>query len=230
MTLLAIETATTVCAAAVVRDGAVIAEASRNEKYIHAETLMVQIDAVLRDAGAAPQSLDAIAVSIGPGSFTGLRIGLSVAKGLAFALDKKLVAVPTLHALASGSLAAVRLQPADCLLAALNARREEVYAEYFKIEEGNVISCEGVHDMSLQTLLDNAPGERIVVTGDAQATIRAFVPPSDGRWEFVPEAAALCTAGSVGLVGESMYARNECADVATLEPMYIKEFLFRQNN
>jgi tRNA threonylcarbamoyladenosine biosynthesis protein TsaB len=78
--ILGIETATAVCAAAVAGGGHVFAESSLEEKYIHAERLMSMVDEVLRESGRSLAALDAIAVSIGPGSFTGLRIGLSVAK------------------------------------------------------------------------------------------------------------------------------------------------------
>jgi tRNA threonylcarbamoyladenosine biosynthesis protein TsaB len=228
MRLLAIETATTVCAAAVVADGKVLAEASLNEKYVHAEMLMLQVDAVLRDASAPPNTLDAIAVSIGPGSFTGLRIGLSVAKGLAYALGKKLIAVPTLRALALGTQSRIALHAGEILLAALNARRDEVYAEYFSHKEGGLVSLNPVCDLTLSKLRSDAPDGHIIVTGDAVGTIAGFIGSADSRWRFLSANNVQCTASSVGLLGATMAARGEFADVATLEPLYIKDFLFRQ--
>ena len=100
MIVLGIETATAVCAVALVDDDVVRAERRYEIPQAHSEKLMECVDDCLKSAGLALSSIDGIAISIGPGSFTGLRIGLSVAKGLAFATDKPVVGVPTLEALA----------------------------------------------------------------------------------------------------------------------------------
>src|SRR5712692_6734191 len=100
MIVLGIETATAVCGAAIVEDAGVRAEASIEAEHIHSEKLISLIDEALNRATIPFSSIDSVAVSIGPGSFTGLRIGLSVAKGLVYAGGKSLAAVSTLEALA----------------------------------------------------------------------------------------------------------------------------------
>ncbi|HEX9007418.1 MAG TPA: tRNA (adenosine(37)-N6)-threonylcarbamoyltransferase complex dimerization subunit type 1 TsaB, partial [Bacteroidota bacterium] len=135
MTILGIETATTVCAAATVRDGTVIAEDSLDERYIHAERIMGFVEKAVTAAGGL-HTIDAIAVSIGPGSFTGLRIGLSVAKGLAYAADLKIVAVPTLEAIAWRLLRAGAVAPGERILTVLPARRGEAFGAYYRVVGG----------------------------------------------------------------------------------------------
>ena len=99
MNILGIETSTRAAGVAVVSDGKILAEVIQESKSPHSETLQVQIEEVLKNSGVA-EKIDAVAVSIGPGSFTGLRIGLAAAKVLAYAWQIKIIGVPTLQAMA----------------------------------------------------------------------------------------------------------------------------------
>jgi tRNA threonylcarbamoyladenosine biosynthesis protein TsaB len=135
--LLALETATPTCGVALLRTGdeadgsaTVVAEAHLHRPRVHGARLAPLVRDVLAHAEASPAALDAVAVSEGPGSFTGLRIGVSTAKGLAWAAGAALVGVPTLEALAA-TLAPVAA-PGDRLVAALDARRDDVYAAAFR--------------------------------------------------------------------------------------------------
>jgi tRNA threonylcarbamoyladenosine biosynthesis protein TsaB len=228
--VLAIETATSVCAAAVVNEGAVISEASLNERYVHAEKLMTQVDAVLEQAGLVLNQLDGIAVSIGPGSFTGLRIGLSVAKGLAYAAGLHIIPVPTLQALAQRVVDAQVVLPGERILAALDARRDEVYAEFFGVKDGYAESLGKPSDVSVATLMNDLSAGTVVVTGDARSKLQPAPKREGFQWKFVADDLARCSAGSVGLLGVSLMARGEVVGAATLEPLYIKEFFFRQHS
>jgi tRNA threonylcarbamoyladenosine biosynthesis protein TsaB len=228
MTVLAIETATTVCATAVVRDGSILSEASLNEKYVHAEKLMTLVDSVLTQTGVVLDQVDGIAISIGPGSFTGLRIGLSVAKGLSFAVGKKLVRVPTLHALAQRAVDEAVVSEGEFILAALDARRDEVYCEFFSVSDGQLHSLAEPLDMLVSNVAGAAPEGRIWVTGDARSKFLPVLNDAHSHWSFVPEGISCCRAGTVGLLGEGLMMKGETTDVATLEPYYIKEFFFRQ--
>jgi tRNA threonylcarbamoyladenosine biosynthesis protein TsaB len=101
--ILQIETATTSCSVALAKDGEVLAFKEIDQRNIHAEVITVYIDEIIKQSNITYNRLDAIAVSCGPGSYTGLRIGVSTAKGLCFALDKPLIAVETLAAMAKGA-------------------------------------------------------------------------------------------------------------------------------
>src|ERR1700744_5768445 len=100
--ILQIETATTVCSVALANQGKILAVKQLNERNVHAEAITIFIQDVLNEGGVKYEDLHAVAVSCGPGSYTGLRIGVSTAKGLCFALDKPLIAVETLQAMAQG--------------------------------------------------------------------------------------------------------------------------------
>lgn len=230
MKLLAIETATTVCATAVIEDSEVKSEAALDEKYVHAEKLMTLVDKALVQAGCALGDVDGIAVSIGPGSFTGLRIGLSVAKGLSFAVGLNIIPVPTLHALALRSINFNLALPGEQVLAVLDARRDEVYAQLFRVEGGTAVPSGEPRDVSVGTLCHDVPEGTIVVTGDGRTKLRAVLNPGDGRWRFVPDDLARCSAASVGLLGVALMADGGMVEATTLEPLYIKEFFFRQHS
>lgn len=221
MKVLGIETATLVCAAALVDDGRILGEEHTVERNVHAENIMRLIDSVMQRTGIAPDAVDAIAVSAGPGSFTGLRIGFSVAKGLCFALDKPLVAVPTLEALARRAVDA-GLVGTEFLLPALDARRDEVYCRLFRLA-GNGLQAEwSERDMTVDNLARALAGRSVSVTGDGTVKIR-----SSGRLAhaaYISEPYSLCSAASVALTGWEMALRGMFALVATAEPIYVKEF------
>ncbi|MHB1991178.1 tRNA (adenosine(37)-N6)-threonylcarbamoyltransferase complex dimerization subunit type 1 TsaB [Metallibacterium scheffleri] len=195
MILLALETATDQCSAALYRDGTVYAR-SLHAPRRHAELLLPLLDQLLAEAGVARSAIDAIAFGRGPGSFTGVRLALSVAQGLAFALDRPVLPVSTLAALA---LDAPR--EAHDILAVLDARMGEVYVGAFR----------RVGDTALQTL-----GEETV--GPA-AALRV---PAAGAWFGIGSGwgvyaeALRVRLGDAGLSGVDAAAQPQAASVARL--------------
>ncbi len=111
MIILGLETSTAVCSVGLFRDGLPEIERSIRESHIHSEKLLSLVQEVIQAAGVSLDRVDAIAISIGPGSFTGLRIGLSTAKGLSFALDKPIVAVATFEAMAEERAVSIHRRP-----------------------------------------------------------------------------------------------------------------------
>src|SRR5580698_2134381 len=107
-TILCIETSTAVCSTALAVDGKIVALQESTQLHIHAEKLVVFINVVLEQAGILISTLDAVAVGTGPGSYTGLRIGTSTAKGLCYTLEKPLLAISTLKAMALASAAIIK--------------------------------------------------------------------------------------------------------------------------
>jgi tRNA threonylcarbamoyladenosine biosynthesis protein TsaB len=219
--VLGIETATAVCGTAVVKDGTLRGEAHVSEKHMHAERIMQLIDDTLRTSGIAIRHVDALAVSIGPGSFTGLRIGLSVAKGFAFALEKPIVAVPTLRALAQRAADAQAVSTLF-ILPAIDARRDEVYCQMFR-REGDGLWAEGEEREYRVGALVEQYGEReITVTGDAVQKVKTVA--HRGCWRFIENELAHCSAATVARLGSQMLLRGDVADPTLLEPTYLKEF------
>jgi len=225
MNVLAIETATAVCAAAIVDEKRVRAERTLVEKHIHSEKLLSLIDDVRKQAG----DYDAIAVSIGPGSFTGLRIGVSVAKGLAFALDMPLVAIPTLEALAWRAVHEGFARDGDEIVAMIDARRNDVYAALHRVQNKCLTAVWGPEALSLEALVARLPQHhRVVLMGDAVAKfvrLFGFLLNDESRFHIPEEAHRLCSAAAVGLIGIQRALRQDFANRSTLEPLYVKEFV-----
>ena len=153
--VLNIETSTTNCSVALSKSGSIVAFKEDNSLgYSHAERLHVYIDEVLQTAKVSIDQVDAIAISKGPGSYTGLRIGVSAAKGLSYALDVPLISVPTLEALAHQVDA-----PKGAVVAMLDARRQEVYSAIFDdhFSELRATEAEVLTPESYQELLESSP-------------------------------------------------------------------------
>jgi tRNA threonylcarbamoyladenosine biosynthesis protein TsaB len=225
--ILGIETATIVCGAAFVADGRVLAEHQVMERNVHAESILRLIDAVLKQSQMHFADIDAVAVSIGPGSFTGLRIGLSAAKGLAYSADKPLVAVPTLLALAQRAVDTGTVTT-PFILAALDARRDEVYCQLFRVHGGSIRAEWKEGDTTLAKLLAELAGRSVTVTGDAIAKIKSL--DSQCSFKFVDETLARCSAAVVARLGGQFAEQGNFADIGKIEPTYIKDFYTRISN
>ncbi len=227
--VLGIETATVVCAAAVVSDGTVRSEAWRGEARVHAEKLMGLIASVLRESGIGPADLAGVAVSIGPGSFTGLRIGLSVAKGLVYGAGCRLVAVPTLEALAQRAVDEGAAKMGTLIVPVLDARRDEVYCQLFHADAGRTIPEGDARDWTLAALVREIGTREVLVTGDAADKLKRFLQerPEQREYRFAPPSTAQCSAVQVAMIGERLLARGATEDPALLEPRYIKEFFLK---
>src|ERR1700743_3850687 len=129
--ILQIETATTVCSVALSEDGSVLSYKELEQRNVHAEIITLFIDEVLKTVDKQYQDLNAVAVSCGPGSYTGLRIGISVAKGLCFALDIPLIAIETLEGMTDGMISQNNIDDHTLLCPMIDARRMEVFTAVF---------------------------------------------------------------------------------------------------
>lgn len=231
MSVLGIETATTVCGVALVQEGILLAERWVDQRSVHAERLLGFVDDVLGEASLLPGDLEGVAVSIGPGSFTGLRIGLSTAKGLSMASDLPLVAVPTLDALASRC--ASPAIAGEHVLAALDARRDEVYARLYLAGEKHLTPCGDVRDRMVNDLVRDLPPGRLILTGDAREKVARAIRAAGGRGSegiiVAGDERALCSAHAVAVLGERLLRFGSIADPRTLEPLYIKEFVHQRS-
>ncbi len=219
MKVLAVETSTMLGGVAVVdRKMGLVAEMRLNVKTTHSERLMTAIDNVLRQSELDLGDIDAFAVAIGPGSFTGLRIGLSTVKGLSYATGKKIVTVPTLEAFAWNF---PYCPYPVCLM--LDARKAEVYAAVFKWEEGGFRRL--VPEMSIRPddLLGSLEGvvlfagEGVSLYGTKIAEImkeRALIASPQ---TMVPSPA------NVAMLGLDKAERGEYADASDQAPYYIRK-------
>jgi tRNA threonylcarbamoyladenosine biosynthesis protein TsaB len=194
---------------------------------MHSERLMTQVDEVLRAAGCSAGSLDGVAVSSGPGSFTGLRIGMSVAKGLAYAHDIPLIGVSTLEALALHAAAGAGVVPGETVLAVLDARRDEVYCQMFLAGPGGVQADGDVCDLTVREVRTRLAGKKVLGAGDAVDKVFGPVGSREAGWRGAGGTAATCSAVEIALLGGRMLAEGRRDDPVTLEPRYIKDFFLR---
>ena len=213
--LLCIETATTNCSVALSVNGSVIAlKEDRSNRYSHAEQLHVFINLVLEEAGVGKEQLDAVVISKGPGSYTGLRIGVSAAKGLCYALDKPLVSVSTLRALAG------QVKGTDFIIPMLDARRMEVYAAVFgaQYELLRETQAEIVDESSFEEYLQQGPTTFI---GSGVEKFQKLVTHENAK--YVKD--AMPSASDLVPIAEEKFMKRDFEDVAYFEPYYLKDFV-----
>lgn len=244
MKILAIETATAVCGTAVVENGQGIAGRSVEALHVHSEKIISLIDDVLSASRLHINEIDGIAVSIGPGSFTGLRIGLSTAKGLAYAAGKPVVPIATLESLAWNVVRNVNIEHGSLVFPMIDARRNEVYAAGYRYEDKKLVEVLPARVLSTGELYEVLEGEtrarpvqpfgRFVLAGDGAEKFHRFVvsthPQSAPRLIIVPREHRICNATTLGILGEQRLERGESVDLASLEPYYLKEFTSTMNS
>ena len=221
--ILQIETATSSCSVALAKDGAVMAFKQVNERNLHAEVITRFIEEVITTANINYQQLDAIAVSCGPGSYTGLRIGISTAKGLCFALDKPLIAVETLAAMALGVISYDGYVPDKNMLLCpmIDARRMEVFTAIFNTG-GNKIqptSATIIDENSFSGLLSD---NKILFFGDGAEKCRAVLSENPNAI-FLPD--FVNSAVHLTQIALDKFKKLEFEDVGYFEPYYLKDFI-----
>jgi tRNA threonylcarbamoyladenosine biosynthesis protein TsaB len=203
---------------AVLEGEALLAEISTFDERVHSERLLPAIDQLLRIAELSLEQIEAFAVSIGPGSFTGLRIGLATVKGLAHGSDRPAVAVPSLAALTLAAAGA-----AGPVAALLDARRDEVYAVCLEGpgEIGSPLVPEAVFDAA--ELAAALPESCTVVVGeDAEGVASAAAERGDGGMVLLPAVLGRARAFHTGLLGARLLARGEGRPAADLVPRYVR--------
>lgn len=215
--ILNIETATTNCSVSVADNGKTLAhKEDYSQGFSHAERLHIYIDEVLRMADISKDSLDAIAVSKGPGSYTGLRIGVSAAKGLCFALDIPLISVPTLESLASQVV-----QSDGIIIPMLDARRMEVYSAVYAaapLEQIRETQAQILDETSFSNYLKDS---KVYYIGTGVAKSKDLITHENAL--FIEN--KLPSAINMSLLSYTKFKARDFEDVAYFEPYYLKDFI-----
>ncbi len=218
--ILCIETATKNCSVALSDKGAILAfREARSDQYIHSEKLHLFCKEVMQEAGKHLNDLDAIAIGIGPGSYTGLRIGLSAAKGFAFTLQIPLVSANSLEILAVGYLANNPLQVGELLFPMIDARRMEVYTAAFSSEGA---AMEEVKALVIdENSLEAYEAKQLILIGDGAAKCKDVLEAKAVKIAepIYPNAMMLST------LAQQKLTNGVIDDIAYLEPFYLKEFI-----
>lgn len=213
MPILAVDTATLVSSVAIATSDTLVAELTIQTRKTHSERLMPHIASLLEMAEIAQTSLKAVAVSIGPGSFTGLRIGLATAKALTYALNIPLIGVPTLAALAFSCPV-----PGVILAPMLDAQKGNVYLGLYEWREDTVYEVKPPQVVAFaqaQAELANLDKPALMLGEAAVMHKGDIVHP-------VPPHVVMPRAGSVAVMAQAMYGQGIRHDIASLEPLYIR--------
>ena len=215
--ILSIETSTSICSVAIHEQGELLALAEIKEPGAHAEKLLLLVDEVFEKAGLSFGDLDAVAVSQGPGSYTGLRIGVSTAKGIAYALEIPLIGINTLQAMAASQPVA----PGDYVVAVLDARRKEVYTQTFgdSLQELSSIEAVVLEEGVFGSILEKG---RVYFVGDGVEKVKEEVKSANAL--FIADWAISLSAKNMGVLASEKHARQEWEDLAYFVPNYLKEF------
>lgn len=222
-TILYIESSTLTCSVAISRNGDMLAlQESHDQSYAHSEKLVVYIDEVIKQAKLKPSDLDAVCVSKGPGSYTGLRIGVSAAKGLCYGLGIPLLSVGSLESMAYLAKTNFENDLADVsfLCPMIDARRMEVYMQLFDagLNQLQAVSAEIIDEQSFVSELEKG---RVVFLGDGAAKCKEIIQHTNAIFldDFKTSASGMIP------LAESKFTNQQFEDVAYFEPYYLKDFV-----
>lgn len=217
--MLLIETATSICSVALSLDNRVVAFKESDVPNSHSAMLNVLIDCLLKDNGVSYGDIVAVALSIGPGSYTGLRIGSSTAKGLAYALSVPVITIDTPDILAF----AAHEKHNDCfMIAMIDARRMEVYAKIFDCDMNVVRGCSA--DVLCEDFYDEffSENDKVLLVGDGAGKTKELFKNKSGF--FYDDDIRLSSRYMARLAHEK-FLKKDFADTAYFEPFYLKDFV-----
>ena len=222
MKILAIDSSGLVASVAVVEDGVLIAEYTMNYKKTHSQTLLPMLEEVKKAISLDLSSIDAIAVAAGPGSFTGLRIGSATAKGLGLALDKPLIGVPTVDALAANLYDTGE----DTLICPImDARRQQVYTGMYRFAHHNLETVKQQEALPIGELLEelNERGKTVIFLGDGVPVYKEMIQEQcKVPYSFAPAHLNRQRAGAVASLAEKYYLEGKTETAAEHKPNYLR--------
>jgi tRNA threonylcarbamoyladenosine biosynthesis protein TsaB len=221
--ILCIETATEVCSVALFRDGQPAGIRESSARNVHSAMLTTFIDELFRDSGLMMNELDAVAVSMGPGSYTGLRIGVATAKGLCYAVDKPLISVSTLQAMARGLNDNLQVTSDGGALVCpmIDARRMEVYSALYDMKEIEVreVRAEIIDENSFAEFLAMQP---VLFGGDGADKCKSMLGDHPNA-RFVDGFRS--SARFMAALAEKKFSAGQFENLAYFEPFYLKDFV-----
>lgn len=227
MLTLGVESASSRCSVALVRDDRTLGERSAHTDRRHNETLPGLTEALMRDVGVRREEIDLIAVSAGPGSFTGLRVGMSLAKGIAIGLGKPLVPVGSLAALAHSCLESSIGIPGEvsAICPLLPARRNESFCQIFNMTTGGLLA-EGAADLIDREAAIKLMRRGVILFGEGGKSLGL---EGEGEPNFL--AGIESSAAVVARLGRDIWTRDGASlpPTAMIEPHYLKEFTVKMS-
>lgn len=218
MKILGIDTSTMTASVGIIEDDQVLIDLKYDVKITYSEVLLSSIDLVLKTVELEVEKLDGFAISIGPGSFTGLRIGLSTVKGLCFASGKPLASVNSLDALASLSL--------FCrypVVPLLDAKKNQVYAAIYDTSEGELKRKSGYLVVDIEELIKNISSKTLFVGPGVKVYQRDLIQFLGDKAHFAPNEQSLPSGACVARIGLGKIISGQVENITDLEPMYLRK-------
>lgn len=213
--ILCIETATDICSVCLSIDGAPVALSETAQGFSHASKLTLLIEECLNKASLTLNDIDAVAVSQGPGSYTGLRIGVSVAKGICYALDKPMIAIDTLEALAWACANEEKQEVHFCPM--IDARRMEVYTAMYNLQgkEEQSVHALIVDEHAFEDIFSK--GETIFFCGNGAEKCKPILTSSFAQFSNI-----ICSAKHLSHLAKKYFEEEKFCDTAYFSPLYYK--------
>ena len=226
MKILALDSSGLVAAVAILIDDCLAAEYTTNFKKTHSQTLLPMLDEVVQMTGLELSEMDAIAVAAGPGSFTGLRIGSATAKGLGLALDKPIIGVPTVDALAYNLYGTN-----DLICPIMDARRNQVYTGLYTFEKGQftilseqqATKIDQIIEVIRERMAEQPTYSKVIFLGDGVEVHSEKIRESLGDSAFfAPAHLSKQRAGAVAVLAGQYYKKGRMVDAREHEPVYLR--------
>lgn len=223
--ILSIDTSTEICSVALSKGTEQVAFRETAEGRSHAKILLPFIEETLKEAAVVPEQLQAVAVSMGPGSYTGLRIGVSTAKGLCFSLGIPLIAVPTLQIMAAGTRKAVPMEPEMLLCPMLDARRMEVFVAMYNVDLQEVMPF-GAKIIEEGSFAEALAEHKVLFCGNGAEKCREILSKNaNACFDHTP-----ISARNMVEIALQKFENQQFEDVAYCEPIYGKEYVAAKPN
>lgn len=219
MLILAFETSAKAGSVALFHNGRLLGESYQNTGLTHSQTLLTMAQNLIENCGYQPQNVEAVAVAAGPGSFTGIRIGVAAAKGFAWGLELPCCGVSTLEAMAH-SLGVYE----GYVIPVMDARRNQVYNAVFRAEKGVLTRLAPDRAISVEALSAELEplDDPLFLVGDGSNLVFCSLQEKSSRLILPPEHHLHQRASGVAIVGERMLQAGQCCDAASLTPNYLR--------
>ena len=214
--ILNIDTSVDAASVCLAQNGGVLQLAANGQQKDHASWLHVAIAKIVQDAGYSMPDIQAVAVSIGPGSYTGLRVGLSTAKGICYAMNIPLIAIGTLDMMAF----AAKDQDADLICPMIDARRMEVFTAMYDQKLKQIMPAQAMI-LNETSFADPLSSNKIIFLGNGSPKLQAVISNKNAFFSSIEANAA-----HLAQLSDKSFSKKEFADLVYIEPLYVKEFYF----